>query len=100
MAIASNAAPATDASAAAWAALAPKATVTSVTIASPPVVNFAVTDADGHPVIGLGNTSQSSTATIAGYTNLAFALAKMVPGTNGAPSKWVSYIVTTVPTTA
>jgi len=96
--VASNATPATDAAAAAWAALAPKATVTSVTIASPPVVNFTVTDAAGNPVVGLGNTSQSSTATLPGLTNLAFSIAKLVPGTNGAPSKWVSYIVTTVPT--
>ena len=96
--IPSNAAPATDASAAAWAALAPKATVTSVTIASPPVVNFTVTDAAGNPVVGLGNASQSATATLPGLTNLAFSIAKLVPGTNGDPSKWVSYIVTTVPT--
>ena len=61
---ASNATPATAAAAAAWAALAPQVTVTSVTIASPPVVNFTVTDAAGNPVVGLGNTSQSSTATL------------------------------------
>jgi OmcA/MtrC family decaheme c-type cytochrome len=96
--IASNAAPATDTSAAAWAALAPKATVTSVTIAGKPVVNFTVTDAEGHPVVGLDNTTQSSTATLPGYPNLAFSLAKLVPGTDGSPSKWISYIVTTVPT--
>ena len=28
-----------------------------------------------------------------------FAIAKLVPGTNGSPSKWVNYIITTVPTT-
>ena len=97
--VASNAASATDASAAAWAALAPQVTITSVTIASPPVVNFKVTDPAGTPVVGLGNSAKSSTATLAGLTNLAFSLAKMVPGTDGNPSKWVSYIVTTVPTT-
>ena len=96
--IASNATPATTAQQAAWSALAPKVTVSSVTIASPPVVNFTVTDANGAPLVGLGNKSQSATATLPGYTNLAFAMAKMVPGTNGAPSKWVSYMVTTVPT--
>ena len=89
---------ATDASAAAWAALVPKATVASVTIASPPVVNFTVTDDVGHPVVGLGNTSRSSTATLPGYTNLSFSMAKLVTGTNGSPSKWISYMVTTVPT--
>ena len=74
-------------------------TVTSVTIASPPVVNFKLATAQGAPVIGFGSTSKSSTATVASYPNLAFALAKLVPGTGGTPSKWVNYIVTTVPTT-
>ncbi len=97
--IASNATPASDASAANWAALALKVTVTSVSINSPPVVNFRVTDDTDTPVKGLGNTSKSSTATVAGLTNLAFSLAKLVPGSNGDPSQWVSYIVTTVPTT-
>lgn len=97
--VASNAAALNDVSTAAWASLAPQVTVTSVTMGAAPVVNFKVVDAFGTAVVGLGNTSKSSTATVAGYTNLAFALAKMVPGTNGSPSKWVSYIVTTVPTT-
>ena len=74
-------------------------TVTSVSINSAPVVNFTVTDDTGVPVTGLGNTSKSSTATVAGLTNLSFSLAKLVPGTDGSPSNWVSYIVTTVPTT-
>lgn len=97
--IADNATPASDASAAAWAALALHVAVTSVTINSSPVVHFRVTDDAGTPVIGLGNASQSSTATIPGLTNLAFSLAKLVPGTDGSPSQWVNYIVTTVPTT-
>jgi len=59
--------------------------------------------------VGLGNKSQSSSATVAGLTNLSFTLAKLVPAANGAPSKWVSYNVvrpltvaekTTVPATA
>ena len=87
------------ANAQAWADLQPTVTITGVTIASPPVVSFTVTDSFGKPVVGLGNTSKSSTATVASYANLSFALAKLVPGTGGAPSKWVSYIVTTVPTT-
>ncbi|MFA6441125.1 MAG: OmcA/MtrC family decaheme c-type cytochrome, partial [Sterolibacterium sp.] len=88
-------------SAAAWADLAPQAVVTKVTIASPPVVEFKVTDAAGNPVVGLAdNTSKSSTATVTGYTNVAFALAKLVPGTNGSPSKWVNYAVFNAPTVA
>ena len=86
-------------SASQWADANFSATVTAVTIASPPVVTFKVSDAFGNPVSGLAsNTSQSATATLPGYTNVSFAIAKLVPGTNGDPSKWVSYIVTTVPT--
>ncbi len=87
------------ANAAAWQALVPVVTVNSVTISSPPVVNFTVTDAAGLPVVGLGNTTKSSTATVASLPNLAFSIAKLVPSSAGSPSKWVSYIVTTVPTT-
>ncbi len=58
-----------------------------------------MTDDTGVPVTGLGNTSKSSTATVAGLTNLSFSLAKLVSGTDGSPSNWVSYIVTSVPTT-
>jgi len=94
-----NSTPASDAAAASWAALSLRVNVTSVSINSPPAVNFTVTDDAGVPVKGLGNTSKSSTATVAGLTNLAFSIAKLVPGTDGNPSQWVSYIVTTVPTT-
>lgn len=97
--VASNATAATDAQAAAWAALAPKITVTGVTIASPPVVTFRVTDANGTPIVGLGNTNLRATDTAPRMANLAFAMAKLVPGSNGGPSRWVSYMVTTVPTT-
>lgn len=97
--IPSNLTPANDADAASWAALALKVTVTGVSINSPPVVNFRVTDDTDTPVKGLGNTSKSGTATVPGLTNLAFAIAKLVPGSDGSPSQWVSYMVTTVPTT-
>ena len=94
----SNSEAPTDETNAAWAALQPQVTVQSVTISSPPRVTFKVTTASGSPIVGLGNTSKSSTATVAGLTNLAFAIAKLVPLGNGANSHWVSYIVTTVPT--
>ncbi|MFM2119936.1 MAG: hypothetical protein RL722_1404 [Pseudomonadota bacterium] len=84
--------------AATFAALDLKVNVGRVTIASPPVVHFSITDADGNAIIGYGSKAQSATATVASYPNLAFSLAKLVPGSDGAPSKWVSYIVTTVPT--
>ncbi len=96
----SNATTATADAAAAWQALAPQVTVTGVTINSAPVVKFKVADAAGNPVIGLGNKSQSSTAVVAGLTNLGFTLAKLVPGADGAPSKWVSYNVLRPPTVA
>ena len=73
-----------------------KGEVTSVTINSPPVVNFKVTDASGNPVVGLGIKNTAGTA----LNNMGFALAKLVPGANGSPSKWVSYIVTSTATPA
>ena len=86
--------------AATFAALSPKVTVGRVTInGAAPKVDFSMTDIDGNAIIGFGATSKSATATVAGYANLAFSLAKLVPGSNGSPSKWVNYIVTTVPTT-
>lgn len=84
-----------------WSALAPKGEVLSVSINSPPVVKFKVTDANGNPVVGLAdNTTKSSSATLTSYANVAMTIAKLVPGTNGSPSKWVSYIVTTLPNVA
>jgi OmcA/MtrC family decaheme c-type cytochrome len=86
--------------AATFAALAPKVNVGRVTISGgAPKVDFSITDTDGNAIIGFGSTSKSATATVASYANLSFSLAKLVPGSNGSPSKWVSYIVTTVPTT-
>jgi len=86
--------------AAEFAALNIVGTVTSVTIASPPVVNFKLATNQGVPIIGFGSTAKAATASVASYPNLAFSLAKLVPGSGGTPSKWVSYIVTTVPTAA
>ena len=40
----------------------------------------ASSTASARPVVGLGNTTKSSTATVASYPNLSFALAKLVPG--------------------
>jgi OmcA/MtrC family decaheme c-type cytochrome len=87
------------ANAAVWADLVPTVTISRVEIKGTPVVDFIVTDENGHAILGLGNTSKSSTATVASLPNLAFAIAKLVPGSLGSPSKWVSYIVTSVPST-
>ena len=83
----------------AWTNLSPKGEVTKVTISSPPVIEFKVTDANGNPVVGLGNMRKRSTDVVPGYLNLGFTIAKLVPGTNGSPSRWVSYVVTSTPTT-
>ncbi|HWI84311.1 MAG TPA: OmcA/MtrC family decaheme c-type cytochrome [Ramlibacter sp.] len=82
-----------------FAALAPRGAVTSVSIQSPPVVTFQLTDASNRGIKGLGSTSQAANAARPGLSNMAFALAKLVPGANGGASKWVSYIVTAAPTT-
>ena len=54
--------------------------VTGVTINSAPVVRFKVTNQDGVAVAGFGDA------------DLRFNIAKLVPGSNGAPSKWQNYI--------
>ncbi len=53
-----------------------------VTINSPPKVNFTVFS-DGAVKTGLA------------LSNVRFAIAKLVPGTDGNPDEWVSYISTT-----
>lgn len=55
-------------------------TITGASVSSPPVVNFTVTNENSVPVAGLVDA------------NLRFNIAKLVPGTNGAPSKWQNYI--------
>ncbi len=81
--------------------------VTSVTIASPPVVNFKLATSQGVPIVGFGSNNKcyprnNTTTPYAAncYPNLSFTIAKLVPGSGGTPSKWVNYIVTTVPTVA
>jgi len=98
-----NATAATAASAAAWQALAPQITITSASVPATgtPVIQFMVKDAAGNPVVGLGNRTQSATATVSNLSNMSFTLAKLVPGTapngsvagTGEPRKGVSYDV-------
>ena len=56
------------------------AAISKVTIASPPVVEFELTNESGNPVTGLP----------ADYINWTFA--KLMPGTDGNPGYWQSYI--------
>src|SRR5450830_1704086 len=50
-----------------------------VTVNSPPKVNFTV-------------FSDGAVKTDLAITNVSFAIAKLVPGTNGDPDQWVNYI--------
>jgi len=56
------------------------ATIGGVTISSPPIIEFRLADGSGNPVLGLPPSAVS------------FKLAKLVPGTDGNPSAWQSYI--------
>src|SRR5674476_403591 len=86
---------ATNLTAAQWQALKPSIDPASIsiTINSPPVVKFRVTDQYGNPLVGLGGQRKLSTALTPTNYNMFFTLAKLVPVTGG-PSKWVNYLVT------
>ena len=58
------------------------AAITGVTIASPPVVDFTLTDGNGNAVKNLPASS------------ISFTIAKLIPGTDGNASAWQSYINT------
>ncbi len=82
-----------------WGNLSLKGAITSATAGATTTVNFSVTDAYGVPVSGLGFTKfNAATDKYTSYSNMAFIIDKLVPGTNGSPSQWVNYIVTTTPT--
>lgn len=57
--------------------------ISSVKISSPPVVEFRVTDGRGRGAVGLE---------AGGTGNVRFTLAKLVPGLEGDPDQWQSYI--------
>ena len=78
--------------------LAPQVVFGGATVGSPPKISFALQDANGNPIVGIGKATRlRATDSVASYMNIYFTIAKLVPGANGAPSKWVSYVVTTVP---
>jgi OmcA/MtrC family decaheme c-type cytochrome len=85
-----------------WSELTLKGTVTSVTMGTTPVVNFKVVDANNTPLKGLGFAGQGTADPFKVYLNMGFSIAKLIPAdaTTGAPSRWVSYIVTSNPTVA
>ncbi|MEW6488484.1 MAG: OmcA/MtrC family decaheme c-type cytochrome, partial [Thermodesulfobacteriota bacterium] len=68
------------------AGLVPTAEITSVTIASPPVVEFTVTDVTGRKIAGLGAIKERLPRF------MRFNIAKLLPGENGSSDYWVNYI--------
>ena len=98
-------------SSAEWAALQLQGQITAVTLGGPPAVTFTLTDQNGNAIVGLEsfNSSVTSSASSSGgatcpagknvlpqQRTVTASIAKLVPGENGSPSKWVSYIVATV----
>ena len=80
-----------------WASANFSAEVTSVVVASPPVVTFTVSDDKGLPVVGLETlSSKTGSETIARYPNFGFTIAKLVPSDANNPSEWKSYVVTSL----
>lgn len=59
--------------------------ITGVSIASPPVVAFTLTSADGTPITGLVPFWNDSNRFV------RFTLTKLMPGTNGDASEWIAY---------
>jgi len=68
----------------------PVITVGGASVNSAPVIAFSIGDGKGNPYAGFQNIKSSDNND---YPNFAFAIAKLVPGSNGSPSKWVSYMV-------
>ena len=59
--------------------------ITSVAIASPPVVEFTVATASGAPITGIGALWEDDPRYV------RFTIAKLTPSNNGEPSRWVTY---------
>jgi OmcA/MtrC family decaheme c-type cytochrome len=71
--------------------------ITAVTLGGPPAVTFTLTDVNGNAIVGLENFySMIPGNALPTQRTVTAAIAKLVPGTNGSPSKWVSYNVVTV----
>jgi len=68
----------------------PEIAVGGASVNSAPVIAFSIGDGKGNPYAGFENIKSSDNND---YPNFAFAIAKLVPGSNGSPSKWVSYMV-------
>ncbi|GAB3768069.1 hypothetical protein GCM10028796_30970 [Ramlibacter monticola] len=76
-------------SASQWRVLSLGGEVTAVDMSKgAPVISFKVTDAAGTPVSGLAQKNAAGA-----YPNFSFGIAKLMPATAGAPSRWVNYNV-------
>ncbi|WP_342617947.1 OmcA/MtrC family decaheme c-type cytochrome [Rhodoferax sp. GW822-FHT02A01] len=99
-------------STAAMANLSISGSVQGVTIHSPPVITFQLVNSDNNTALtGVDQlwvkrtdvktgavaspAGSGTTDSVPFYPNLSFAIAKYVPGSNGSPGKWVSYMVST-----
>jgi OmcA/MtrC family decaheme c-type cytochrome len=70
-------------------------------VAGKPTVDFTVVDQHNTPLKGFGFKGQNPASDpYPVYLNMGFSIAKLIPEANGAPSRWVSYIVTSNPTLA
>ena len=83
-----------------------KITPKTATAGTGTVVKFKLSTDQNQPIIGFGSHGKcfprgsAVPYSVDCYPNLAFSIAKMVPGDAANPSKWVNYMVTTVPTSA
>lgn len=76
-------------SASQWGALTLQGQVTGVEMSKgTPVIRFKVTDAAGAPVTGLAQKNAAGA-----YPNFSFGIAKLIPASASAPSRWVNYNV-------
>lgn len=60
--------------------------ISSVTIASRPVITFTLHTSDGVPIVGLVPFWEDSNRFV------RFTITKLVPGRNGDPDSWVAYV--------
>ena len=75
-----------------WSSLSLTGAIKSVTVSGQPVVTFSITNSAGVAITGLAQKNATGN-----YPNFGFSMAKLVPGANGSPSRWVNYFVVQTP---
>jgi hypothetical protein len=77
-----------------------KGQITNVTLGGPPAITFVLTDVHGNAIVGLENNyAKAAGQALPTQKTVTATIAKLVPGTNGSPAKWVNYIVVRVDAT-